>query len=631
MQPVQAEMSRLVGDLRKSQAEDGSFRHPFETGIMTDAYMIILLRTLKMNDEALIKKLVERIESRQEENGAWKLFKDEGEGNVSLTIDAYYALLYSGYKQRHDPNMAAARKFILSKGGIKKAATYTKIMLAMTGQYPWPLVFPVPIEVVLLPPSCPISIYHLSSFARINFLPVILLGNKKFSRRTKNSPDLNELYGTRDREGFWEETRSDEWKEIIATLMKWVNTLIGIPQRLREMAMEGTKQYLFQRIESDGTVLNYFSSTFYTIFALLALGYSSKDPIIKKAVEGLKGMSCPIEEHTHIQYTDATVWNTALISHALQEAGVDGEDETIQKANQYLLSRQHSRYGDWAVHNLKGIPGGWGFSNLNTMLPDVDDSTAALRSIHKKALQEPVFEQSWQRGMQWVQSMQNRDGGWPAFEKNAGNKLLNLLPVQGAEFILTDPSTADLTGRTLNFLGEFTNFDKQDPSVKQAIKWLKRNQEKDGSWYGRWGICYLYGTWAALTGLAAIGESPDQPYITKAVKWLKSVQNEDGGWGESCRSDIEKRYISLGASTLTQTAWAVEALIAVSGEDCPEIRKGIAFLVREGQRNDWTTDYPKGQGMAGFFYMHYHSYRFIWPLLALSRYEKKFNQKGSSS
>ncbi|MBT2691132.1 squalene--hopene cyclase [Bacillus sp. ISL-47] len=629
LQPVQAEMSRLIGELRKTQAGDGSWRHPFETGIITDAYMIILLRTLKMKDEALIKKLAERIESRQEHNGAWKLFRDEGEGNLSLTIDAYYALLYSGYKQRHDPNMAAARKFILSKGGIKKAGMYTKIMLAMTGQYPWPVIFPVPIEIVLLPPSCPISIYQLSSFARINLLPVILLGNKKYSLRTKNSPDLSELYGTGHREELWGEIRSDDWKKIMNTLSSLVKGLIGIPKRLRSMALEGTKQYMLQRIEPDGTLLNYFSSTYYMIFALLALGYTARDPVITKAVEGLKGMACTIDGHTHIQYTDAAVWNTALISHAIQKAGVDESDDIIQKANQYLLSRQHTRYGDWIVHNRKALPGGWGFSDLNTMHPDVDDTTASLRSFHKIALQDPVLEQSMKRGQDWVRSMQNRDGGWPAFEKNVDNQLLNLLPIQGAEFILTDPSTADLTGRTLEYLGEYTALDQTDNSIKRAIKWLRKDQERDGSWYGRWGICYLYGTWAALTGLAAAGESPDEAYIRKAVNWIKSAQNNDGGWGESCRSDIEKRYIPLGASTLTHTAWAVDALIAVSKENSPEIRKGIAFLIREGQRDDWTADYPKGQGMAGFFYMHYHSYRYIWPLLALSHYEKKFNQKGS--
>ncbi|KON89843.1 squalene-hopene cyclase [Sporosarcina globispora] len=626
LQLVKAEINRLAELLKSSQSHDGSWAYPFETGIMTDAYMIILLRTLDMKDEQLIQKLADRIESRQEESGAWKLFKDQEEGSLSLTIDAYYALLYSGYRQRQDPHLAAARKFILSKGGIKKAGMFTKIMLAMTGQYPWPVLFPVPIEIVLLPPSSPISIYQLSSFARINLLPVILLGSKKFKRRTENSPELNEIYGTREREELWEESRTDEWRKLVNILNDMADSLIGLPERLRSMAYEGTKQYMLERIEPDGTSLNYFSSTFYMIFALLALGYSPKDPVIIKAVKGLKGMSCMIDGHIHIQLTDAKVWNTALISHALQEGGVDQSDAAIVKANKYLLSKQHTRYGDWTVHNRRGLPGGWGFSNFNTIHPDVDDTAASLRSIHNQP--EEAAEKSRQKGVQWALSMQNRDGGWPAFEKNVDNRLLNLVSIPGAEFILTDPSTADLTGRTIEYLGTFTT--GAEASIKKGIGWLKKNQRREGSWYGRWGICYLYGTWAALTGLSAAGEKPDEVYIRKAAEWLKSVQNEDGGWGESCRSDIEKRYVPLENSTLTHTAWAVDALIAVSNENSPEIRKGIAFLIREGQRNDWTTDYPKGQGMAGFLYMHYHSYRYIWPLLALSHYEKKFMQKGSS-
>ncbi|MGV3265118.1 squalene--hopene cyclase [Cytobacillus pseudoceanisediminis] len=626
VQLVKAEITRLTDLLKRSQSQDGSWAYPFEIGIMTDVYMIILLRTLKTKDEELIRKLAERIESRQDESGAWKLFRDEKEGNLSLTIEAYYALLYSGYRQKNDPALSAARKFILSKGGIKKGGIFTKIMLAMTGQYPWPAVFPVPIEIVLLPPSSPISIYQLSSFARIHLLPVILLGSKKFRRRTENSPDLDEIYGTRDREELWEESRSDEWRKLADILTDMAESLIGLPDRLRSMAYEGTKQYLLERIEPDGTSLNYFSSTFYMIFALLALGCSPKDPVIIKAVKGLKGMSCTIDGHIHFQLTDAKVWNTALISHALQEAGVDESDTAILNANNYLLSRQQTRHGDWTVHNRKGLPGGWGFSDFNTMHPDVDDTTASLRSLHNQT--GAAAKKSRQRGDQWALSMQNRDGGWPAFEKNVDNRLLNLIPIQGAEFILTDPSTADLTGRTIEYLCTFTT--GAETSIKRGISWLIKNQRRDGSWYGRWGICYLYGTWAALTGLAAAGEKEDEKYIRKAVEWLKSVQNEDGGWGESCRSDIEKRYVPLGSSTLTHTAWAVDALIAVSHENSPEIRKGMAFLIREGQRNDWTTDYPKGQGMAGFLYMHYHCYRYIWPLLALGHYEKKFMQKGSS-
>ena len=221
-------------------------------------------------------------------------------------------------------------------------------------------------------------------------------------------------------------------------------------------------------------------------------------------------------------------------------------------------------------------------------------------------------------------SMQNRDGGWPAFEKNVDNELLNLLPIEGGKFLLTDPSSADLTGRTLEFLGGYTNLPKNHDVMKRGVDWLVHNQEEDGSWYGRWGICYIYGTWAAITGLIAAGVSPESPTIQKAVNWLLAIQNHDGGWGESCKSDLASKYVPLGSSNITQTAWALDALIAVADKVTPEINAGISYLLETYNKDDWTISYPVGQGMGGGFYIHYHSYQYIFPLLALAHYEKKF-------
>jgi len=251
----------------------------------------------------------------------------------------------------------------------------------------------------------------------------------------------------------------------------------------------------------------------------------------------------------------------------------------------------------------------------------VDDTTAALRSISRIA---PTNFQPWERAVTWLLSMQNDDGGWAAFEKNINSKLLQFLPIEKGEFLLADSSSADLTGRTLEFFGHYTNLSKDHTTIKRGIRWILKNQEKDGSWYGRWGICYLYGTWAAITGLKSVGVPSDHSSIQKAVNWLRGIQNNDGGWGESCHSDSKKTYVPLRASTLTHTAWALDALISTSEKPTPEIQKGITYLLASLKKADWTTDYPKGQGMAGAFYVHYHSYRYIFPLLALSHYQKKF-------
>ncbi|MHC0035575.1 squalene--hopene cyclase [Pseudoneobacillus sp. C159] len=622
-------MNRIIQKLKEDQTSNGTWEYPFETGVATDASMIILLRSLQINDERLIKELTERILSRQEENGAWKLFYDEGSGNLTATVEAYYALLYSGYYTKTDTKIRAAKKFILANGGMEKTHMLLKIMLAITGQYKWPRFFPIPIEAILLPTSFPINFFDFSVAGRANLIPMMILANKKFTLTTNGSPDLSDLYIRRSQE--WEEEylvwqRSAEVRSLFSS----IKSLIGLPEQLHMEAMDRAKQYMLNRIEPDGTFYSYFSSTFLMIFAFLSLGYKKSHPLIQNAVKGLRSMTCQIKGKPHIQYTTASVWNTSLISYALQEAGIPVIDPVIQQANHYLLSRQHYKYGDWVIHNPHSLPGGWGFSNINTLNPDIDDTTASLRAIIQGVNTDPNVHQAWDRGKSWLLSMQNDDGGWSAFEKNVNKSFYKIIPIQGGEFLLTDPSTPDLTGRTLEFFGNYTNLSKHHPSLNRAANWLLNQQEKDGSWYGRWGICYLYGTWAAVTGLNAIGISQNHPAIQKAINWLKSIQNSDGGWGESCNSDIHKTYIPLGVSTTTQTAWALDTLISTSDKLTPEMAKGVQFLIDKSDDKDWTNDYPTGQGMAGGFYIHYHSYSYIFPLLALSHFQKKFGKNQDS-
>ncbi|RHW42887.1 squalene--hopene cyclase [Neobacillus notoginsengisoli] len=622
MEDVQNGIDTLIEQLKQSQSPKGSWDFPFETGIATDCYMIILLKTLEIDDDNLIRGLAERILSRQEKNGAWKLFFDEGEGNLTATLEAYYALLFSGFVQKNDGRLRAARRFIQRSGGIEQAHMFTKIMLALTGQMKWPPFFPIPLEMILLPASFPLNFYSFSEFGRANLAPIMILADRKFQLRAVGSPDLaGELKG-REKDGI-EWFRDDgAWRGLESFFAKSIKNLLGLPDELHKLATEKTKNYMLDRIEPDGTFFGYFSSTFLMIFALLSLGFKQTDPVIAAAVEGLKGMKCEIDGFPHMQYTTATVWNTSLISYALQEAGVSADDPVVEKANRYLLGHQHYKYGDWAIHNPYAFPGGWGFADSNTIHPDVDDSTASLRAIAGSVQGDPNYQHAWERGTQWVLSMQNKDGGWPAFEKNTDSRLLSLFPIQKASFLLADPSSADLTGRTLEFLCNETNLDRNHPSVKAGVEWLLKNQEKDGSWYGRWGICYIYGTWAAVTGLRAAGVVPGHHAIERAVDWLKGIQNSDGGWGESCRSDSAEKYIPLGASTLTDTAWAVDALIAATGRPTKEIHAGIKYLLDNLDQQNWTTRYPKGQGMAGDFYIHYHSYNHFFPLLTLAHYKK---------
>ncbi|MGE7761739.1 squalene--hopene cyclase [Peribacillus sp. NPDC097895] len=613
---VNEEMNRIVAQFIRDQSDDGSWQYPFETGIGTDCHMIILLRTLEINDEAFIKELVERIAGKQQKDGSWGLFYDEGKGNLTSTVEAYYALLYSGYRDRDDPDIQAARRFILANGGATEVHMLFKVVLALTGQCEWPP-FPIKIEVLLIPDSFPINLFDFSMFGRTNIIPLLILANLGFSRRTLRSPDLSDLYLKKENRFF---TEDPEFRSVIDSIQKGIKGLKDYPGNLRELALNRAEQYMLDRIEPDGTLCNYFGATSMMIFALLARGYSNTHPVITRALQGLNAMTCRIDGELHCQYATATVWNTTLISYALQESGVPYSSNTVQKANRYILSRQQVKYGDWVIHEPNLLPGGWGFEDMNTIHPDIDDTTAALRAIRALAIERVDCRQAWDRGINWLISMQNNDGGWAAFEKNVNKKILNLLPIEGGKDLLIDPSTVDLTGRTLEFFGNYTHLDFHHPMVKRGIRWLLKNQESDGSWVGRWGV-YIYGTWAAVTGMVAVGISPNHPAIQKAVNWLKAIQNQDGGWGESCKSDIENCYVPLGESTRTHTAWALDTLISAAAEVTPDIKRGAAFLV-DGKEKDWAKAYPKGRGMAGAFYINYHCYEYVFPLLALAHYQK---------
>ncbi|KIL76775.1 Squalene--hopene cyclase [Bacillus badius] len=615
---VYKEINSIANQFVQDQAEDGAWHYPFETGIASDCSMIILLRTLEMNDEEeLIKELVERIVGKQQEDGSWKLFHDQDKGNLTSTVEAYYALLYSGYRNPKDPEIQAARRFIMVNGGATEVHMFLKILLALTGQCAWPH-FPVNIEVLLLPDSFPINLFDLSVYGRANLIPFLILANTNFRRRTPKSPDLSDLFLKRKVHFFTEEQEEDA-RSVIKLIKQGIKAL-KYHGNLRELTLYRAEKYMLNRIEPDGTFLNYFSSTTLMIYALLARGYSNTHPVITRAVQGLKAMTCRIDGELHCQYTTASIWNTTLINYALQEAGIPYSSNMIQKANHYILSRQHLKYGDWVIHEPNLLPGGWGFADMNTIHPDIDDTTTALRAIRSLAIEQVDCRQAWDRGVNWLISMQNNDGGWAAFEKNVDKKVLNLLPLEGEKDLLIDPSTVDLTGRTLEFFGNYTHLDDHHPMVKRGIRWLLRHQNADGSWVGRWGV-YIYGTWAAVTGMIAVGVSRNHPAIQKALAWLRKIQNPDGGWGESCKSDIKNCYVPLGESTRTHTAWALDTLISAATGVTPEIENGAAFLTDKKEKK-WTAAYPKGRGMAGSFYINYHCYEYVFPLLSLAHFQK---------
>lgn len=622
---VDVEIEWLTAFLIQQQQQDGSWHFCFENGIIIDAYLIILYRILDVQNKMLIQQLHDRILEEQQPDGFWQLYKDEEDGNLSTSVEAYYALLYSGYSKITDEPVQRAKRYIQSKGGIGNVTSIlTRVILAATGQSKYPLsISSIPLEVLLFPNYFPINYFEFSGYSRVHLTPMLIMADRRFSITTAHAPDLSDLIDTRMEEDKPASRGYQEMQDVIHTGLK---RLLGSPHYIHEAAKNKAEHFMLQRIESDGTLYSYATSTILMVFALLALDYDKQHPQIMQAVHGLTAMQYHTEGKTTIQNSPSTIWDTALISYALQEATIPDSHTAIKRAASYLLSKQHHKTADWSIHNPDIAPGGWGFSESNTINPDVDDSTAALRAISNLTTNQPSYLESWNRGLNWVLSMQNNDGGWPAFEKNTNKEMLTWLAIDGAKSAAIDPSEADLTGRTLEYLGNFTGLNTRYEFIDRGTKWLIQHQEKDGSWYGRWGVCYIYGTWAALTGLQAVGVPVTHDTLQKGANWLLSIQNPDGGWGESCHSDRQLEYVPLGESTPSQTAWALDALIAVQPEPTPEVKLGIHRLIAAIHKEDWKISYPTGAGLPGNYYSNYHSYRYIWPLVTLSHYRKKYGE-----
>lgn len=614
-QSVINNIQQRLRKLEQLQASDGSWRMIFQGPLLTDCFMIMLLKTLKIPSEQTIQELITSILRLQNENGGWKIYSDEKDGNISATIQAYAALLLSGKFSRQDDEMKRAEHFINRNGGLSKAHFMTKMMLAVNGLYTYPSYFYFPMSYYLLPTSFPFSMYHCSNYARIHLTPMIICMNKRYA---KIHPVDTSFFDKEPSASWFREDR-DSWGKFFKNEMKHIALT---PLHLHKAGYKVAEKFMLDRIEKNGTLYSYASATFYLVYALLALKYDEKSPIIRKAVAGILSYKSKNKTGWHIQNSPSTVWDTALLSYSMQEAGMPANHPIIIKANKYLLNKQQFTRGDWSVNAPYASAGGWGFSDTNSFIPDNDDSSAALRALTRQSKVNQHIKLSWERGLTYLIAMQNKDGGWGAFEKNAYQPLLAHLPLENAKDALNDDSTADLTGRVLEFLGNFANLKRKNYNIKKAVEWLLKCQRLDGSWYGKWGVCYIYGTWAAITGLRGVGIEKNHPAIDKAVKWLESIQRKDGGWGESCSSAEKETYVPLSFSTLSQTAWALDTLLTIRSVESPSVKMAVQYLLNSQQQSEESLSYPTGLGLPGGFYITYESYNHIFPLLALGHYLK---------
>ena len=622
--PLDKAIERTRDFFFREQLPEGYWWAELESNVTITAEYIMLFHFLGMVDRLRERKMAHYILSKQTQEGGWSVWFG-GPGDLSTTVEAYFALKLAGYAA-DDPSMCKARDFILSKGGILKTRVFTKIFLALFGEFSWLGVPSMPIELMMLPEWAYFNIYELSSWSRATIIPLSVVMSENPVRKLPPRARVQELYVRPPRPSDYSFSRQDG-------IVSWKNFFIGIDHLLKvyesspirpfkKKSVAIAEQWILDHQEPSGDWGGIQPAMLNSILALHCLGYANDHPAVAGGLEALANFCIEDEGSLVLQSCISPVWDTALVTVAMQEAGVPVDHPALVKSAQWLLDREVRFKGDWQVKSPGLEPGGWAFEFLNDWYPDVDDSgfvMLALKDI--KVRDKKQRDQAIKRGISWCLGMQSENGGWGAFDKDNTKYLLNKIPFADLEALI-DPPTADLTGRMLELLGTF-NYSKQHAAVVRALDFVKSKQEPEGPWWGRWGVNYLYGTWSVLGGLEAIGEDMTQPFICKAVNWLKSKQNLDGGWGEVCESYNDRSLMGCGPSTPSQTAWALLSLFAAGEVRSMAASRGVEYLVAiQKQDGSWDEDAFTGTGFPKFFMIKYHIYRNCFPLTALGRYRR---------
>lgn len=609
----------------RTQHSDGYWWAELESNVTITAEYVMLLRILDLKNPAAERSMVRYLLNKQMPNGAWGLYYGDG-GNLSTTIEAYFALKLAGEDPESDA-MSRARQFILDHGSIESARVFTKIWLALFGQYPWDKVPSMPVELVLLPPHFYFNIYEFSSWARGTVVPLSIVLAIRPRYPLPEEAGVRELYVS-DSSGTCRRFQSCTHK-LFYLFDRIAKAFERNPIRsLRNRAVQEAETWILEHQEESGDWGGIQPPMVYSVLALYYLGYPLDHEVIRKGLKALEDFCIEDEEGLRMQSCVSPVWDTALTCLALLDADIPTDHPAVQKAARWLMEKQVTTGGDWQVKNCCP-PGGWAFEFINTQYPDVDDSAVVLSTLNRFNPDRcDGLTCVKERGMEWCLSMQSLCGGWAAFDKDNNMVILNRIPFADQEAMVDYP-TADVTGRVIEAMGYF-GYDRSHPRAQRAIQFLLDLQEPDGAWWGRWGVNYIYGTWSVLKGLISIGEAPESPCIRKAVRWLKDHQNPDGGWGETCDSYENPELRGQGPSTPSQTAWAIMSLLACGEEKSPEVYRGIQYLVRTQQADGtWEELYFTGTGFPKHFYIRYHNYRNCFPLMALGQYRQKLQAEAS--
>ena len=539
-------------------------------------------------------------------------------------MKAYFGLKLASYRADH-PALARARKTILELGGVREVNTFTKIYLCFFGQYDYDCVPAIPPEIVLFPNWFWFNIYEISSWSRGILVPLSIAYAKKPFKKIPAEMGIDELFvGGREQnlKLRWSK-KLISWRNFFLLLDRMTHMFERVHVRpLRSLALRKAEQWVLERFEMCDGLAAIYPAMMNSIIALRCLGYSVDDPQFIRAMDEFEGLG--IEEATtfRMQPCKSPIWDTAYAIFALGQSGLPSDDPRMIAAADWMLKKQVTHRGDWCVKNPNASPGGWYFEFNNEFYPDVDDSAMVLLGLSQVDHPNPRYQrESAQRAIDWIFSMQCRNGGWASFDKDNDRMVFQYVPFADHNAML-DPPTVDITGRVLEMLAAY-GYGRDDRRVRKAIDFVLREQEPDGSWFGRWGVNYIYGTACVLRGFEAMGVDNHEPYIQQAAEWLRMFQNPDGGWGETCGSYDDAATKGVGPSTPSQTAWAILGLLAAGDTRSESVARGIAYLLRTQKKDgSWKESQYTGTGFPRVFYLAYHLYRIYFPLMALTAYAK---------
>jgi squalene-hopene/tetraprenyl-beta-curcumene cyclase len=619
-------IARAHARLTAEQRADGHYVYELEADATIPAEYVLLEHYLDRIDpelEASIGVYLRGIQGDYEGNrGGWPLFHN-GALDISASVKAYFALKAIG-DDPSAPHMLRAREAILAAGGAERSNVFTRIQMALFGAVPWRACPVMPAELMILPPWFPITMRKVSYWSRTVLAPLLVLMAKRARARNPRNVRIDELFRTPP-----EQIR--DWIKVpagnrIALFFKYLDTALRpiephFPRFLRERAISRAVGFVRERLNGDDGLGAIYPAMANAVMMFDVLGYAPDHPDAAIAWAAVRKLITSRSDRTLVQPCLSPVWDTALASHAVAET-VGAQDDSVARAIDWLKPLQVLDVkGDWADNTPGTPPGGWAFQYNNPHYPDVDDTAVAGMLLHRNA--DPAHAVSIERARLWILGMQSTNGGWGAFDINNDRQYLNHIPFADHGALL-DPPTADVTARCISFLAQLGH--KSDrPAIERGLEYLRREQEREGCWFGRWGTNYVYGTWSALCALNAAGVPHDAPEVKRAVDWLIAKQRADGGWGEDCESYASapkgEYHGPLAESLPSQTAWAVLGLMAVGMAEHPAVARGIAYL-RAHQEADgsWTEKPYNAVGFPRVFYLRYHGYPRFFPLLALSRF-----------